>query len=423
MTLISGEIESIAFGGKGILRHEGKVVFIPYTAPQDRVTCRITHQHKNYSEAEIVTLDSPSPQRVEPLCPYFGKCGGCQLQHMTYEAQLEYKRQSVSDALSRIGKLNVQVEPVVPAEMRWAYRRHIALTVKASNGRFNVGYIADDHVSFLPVSQCPIFLDPSHSLLQQIQELTNSLEASPSNSGKLMIFKQGDRFFLQWHFKELPANAVAIMEKALTVHSQWAGCCIATPRSLHQLGNSNLELMIDGLSIQFSSRAFLQNHPEQSLNIYRMVQAQAETTKACKALDFYCGIGILSLLLARQGIAVKGVEQNGEAIKTARENSARNRITGAEFVKGDVKNTAEHQLSSMQPDFVIVNPPREGMDSKVIEALLASQVRTIVYISCMPSTLARDLKLLCQKYRFERCRPFDMFPQTGHVETVAILQS
>lgn len=420
--MISGEIESLAFGGKGILKAGGKVIFIPYTAPQDHVTCRITRQHKNYSEAEIVTIDSPSPQRIEPFCPYFGKCGGCQLQHIAYEGQLEYKRQSVSDALKRIGKLQVHVEPVVPAETRWNYRRHIALTVKAEQRTFKIGYIADDHATFLPISQCPIFLDPTHSLFHKIQDVASSLQAEPGNSGKLMLFKQMDRFYLHWHFKNLPSNAVALMEKALSDYSDWSGCSITTPRTQHQFGNSKLELEIDGLSIQFSSRAFLQNHPEQSLNIYRMVQAEAERNKAKRALDFYCGIGILSLLLARQGIAIKGVEQNLEAIKTAQENSARNRIAGAEFAKGDVKDKAEFMLSSMQPDFVIVNPPREGMDPKVIEAILAHPARTLVYISCMPSTLSRDLKLLCQKYRIEKCQPFDMFPQTGHVETVAVLQ-
>lgn len=421
MTLISGEIESLAFGGKGILRHKGKVIFIPYTAPHDRLTCRITQQHKSFSEAKIAAIESPSPQRIEPPCPYFGMCGGCQLQHIDYKGQLEYKQKSVSDALQRIGKLDLQVEPVVPAEMRWAYRRHIALTVKPENGRFRIGYIADDHATFLPVTQCPIFLDPPHPLFQQVQALAHDLEAAAHNSGKLMIFKQNERFFLHWHFKKLPSNALRIMEKALADFPEWSGCCLSTPEGRHHLGHPDLELTIDGLSIQFSPRAFLQNHPEQSMNIYKMVQSEAIKAKAQKTLDLYCGIGILSLLLARQGIAVTGVEQNGEAIKTAQENCARNQIACASFVKGDVKETAQILLKSLQPDFIIANPPREGMDPKAVEALLAHPAEKMAYISCMPSTLARDLKLLCRKYRMERCQPFDMFPQTGHVETVAIL--
>lgn len=420
--MISGEIESLAFGGKGILRHEGQVVFVPYTAPGDRITCRVTHQAKSYSEAKMISLETPGAQRTDPRCPYFGTCGGCQLQHLNYAEQLYYKRKSVIDALQRIGKLDhIKVDAVVPAETRWAYRRHITLTLNETQGAFQTGYIADDHRTFLPVTQCPIFLDPSEPLLQQVQELARQLKASTGNSGKVVLLKLQDKgYFLQWHFKHLPPNAIATVEKALSEHEDWAGCSIATRKSLHHLGDEELTLALEGLSIRFSPRAFIQNHPEQSLKIYRMILAEA--AGAVNALDFYCGIGIASLLLARQGVFVKGVEQNREAIKTARANSVLNGCSKATFVEADVKTVARDLLETVHPDFVIVNPPREGMEREVTEALGNSSLRRLVYISCMPATLARDLSLLYrQGYGIERCQPFDMFPQTGHVETVTVL--
>ncbi len=423
MEHISGEISGMAFGGLGILRHEGQVLFVPYTAVGDQIRCRIVRKHKNYSEAKLLAVDVPSPLRTIPKCPYFGTCGGCQLQHLDEAGQLAYKQQSVVDALTRIGKLsNVVVDPIISTQKRWAYRRHITLTLKEERGFFTSGYIADDHRSFLAVTQCPIFLDSSVQVLQKVQELAGSLEAAPGNEGKLVIHKLSVGYFLQFHFKELPKNGLIIIQNALTNNPEWMGSSISTPQKTYQLSQRELSLDIEGLTIHFSPRAFIQNHPEQSLNIYRMIQKIAEGSS--KVLDFYCGIGIASLLLARQGKKVIGVENNREAVKMARENGIRNGCNQLSFICEDVKKVVKNLLEKELPDLVIVNPPRVGLEREVVEAFSGKLPHTLLYISCMPATLARDLKVLvAQGYRLEKCQPFDMFPQTGHVETVAVLVS
>lgn len=416
---VTGEIVSMAFGGKGILRHENQVIFVPYTAPGDRITCSIVRQAKSYAEAKLLTVLKPSSQRVVPACPYFGKCGGCQLQHIDYSAQLSYKYQSVVDALQRIGKLeSIDIAPIVPADSRWAYRRHITLTLQECEGRLQLGYIADDHRSFLPISQCPIFAPSDNLILQNIQEIVGELAP-----GKLVLFKQSDnKFYLQWHFKHLPSKGIQTLKNALSKHLEWVGCSISTASSSYEIGKQELITDVEGLSIRYSPRAFIQNHPEQSLNIYRYILNEVLKRNAASVLDLYCGIGITSLLLARQGINVIGVESNREAVKMAKANQKGNACEGASFIQADVKAVIGNLMNSRH-DCAIVNPPRIGMERDVIETLRQKGPKTLVYVSCMPATLARDLKLLQERYRIEKCQPFDMFPQTGHVETVAILST
>src|SRR5262245_35669674 len=155
---VVGDVQSLAFGGQGILKHEGFVIFVPFTASGERVSCQITQRKKNFAHAELLAIERPSPNRITPACPSFGTCGGCQLQHLDYQTQLEHKRQWVENSLKRIGQLELSIPPVVPAQLQWAYRRHISLNLRPMQKGFAAGYIAVDQKSLLPVHQCPIFI-------------------------------------------------------------------------------------------------------------------------------------------------------------------------------------------------------------------------------------------------------------------------
>ena len=408
--IITGDIESLAFGGEGILRHEGFVIFVPFAAPGDRIKCRIQRVKKNYAFAEIVEIVQKSPQRVEPRCPYFGRCGGCQLQHISYEGQLEQKRIWVEDALLRIGKFStVTVSPVVPATPHWAYRRHIDLHLQPTDKGYRAGYIEVDNRSLIEVEECVIFLPQENPLLKQVQEVVKQLIPASADPAKLTILKE---CVLHFHFKELPPNAQEVFQNAR--YPNWKAVILSSSRKTLTFGKQELSCTIEGLNIHFTSTVFMQNHPEQSLNIYRKISELAKG--APDILDLYCGIGISSLLLARQGSKVTGIEYNQKSIDCAVRNARSNHLLNAHFQKGAV----EEILPTISiPDFVILNPPREGLDPRVIEILKKQRPKQILYISCLPSTLARDLRLL--GYRIAACQPYDMFPQTAHVETLVHL--
>lgn len=427
-SIIKGEVTGMAFGGQGIVRHEGLVVFVPFTAIGDLVSCRITQKKSSFANAELVENHSLSQQRTVPKCPYFGHCGGCQLQHLTYSTQLEYKRQCIEDAFRRIGKMPfVEVPPVVPSEKHWAYRRHVSMTLKPIHDTFEVGYIATDNHTLIPVTQCPIFVDPDEEIINYVRECVLQLKNKISNNeGKVTLFKlEKGQFLLHFQFKALPMNCSQVLETTLQQHSLISGIVASSPQKILQFGIPTAKLCIDGLSFKFSPHVFVQNHPEQSLNIYRETCRLARQINAKKILDLYCGIGISGILLAKQGASVFGVEANPVAIQLATENAAQNGIENVRFQQGDVQLLLKRLLQQECPDFVVVNPPRTGLDPRVIDTLLANPPKEIVYISCMPSTLARDLRLLCAEdrtYQVASCQGFDMFPQTAHVETLVHLK-
>jgi 23S rRNA (uracil1939-C5)-methyltransferase len=420
--IITGEISTLAFGGEGILRHEGLVVFIPFTAPGDLITCRIISKKKSFARAELIEILKPSPQRTTPRCSYYGTCGGCQLQHLTYEAQIEHKRESVEDSLKRIGKLTLDAPvTMIPASLQWAYRRHVTLTLTPRESGYEAGYIAVDNRSVIPVKCCPIFVSEENPIIVELQTLVGRLKSTLSNTGRASILKQeNEKFLLQFYFEEIPSNCKEICQRAVET-SFWKGIIVNTAKESFTFGKVEAQEKVDNVLFEFSPRAFIQNHPEQSLNIYRKICEFAIQAKAKKILDLYCGVGISAILLTKLGITTIGVESNKDAIDLAIKN-AKNNSLNVSFLKADVANVLDGLLKKEKPDFVVVNPPRIGLADPVRDQLKAHKPKHLVYISCNPTTLARDLQLIClNNYRIVSCEAFDMFPQTSHVETLVHL--
>jgi 23S rRNA (uracil1939-C5)-methyltransferase len=425
--IYTGVVEGLAYGGLGIVRHSGLVVFIPFSAPGDTVSFKIIKKKRSYAEGQIVEIIEASPLRIVPKCSHFRVCGGCQLQHLSYPTQLAHKQQVVADALERIGGIHgFPVLPVIPTEDIWAYRRHISLNSRSEDGKgYDIGYIAADHSSFLPINECPIFSEEKDRIFLHLRDVFARLNTSQEGEGRGILIKQeGGSFLGYFFFSVIPSNAEEIFAVLLQKSSLFRGVILASPETNHHLGETSAHLSVEGLVIQFTPKSFVQNHPGQSLAIYRQLIQIVQECEAKKIIDLYCGIGISSLLLARTGCEVTGVENNKEAVKNAVQNARQNDIGSVRFIEADAGRVLERLLVERKPDLVIVNPPRIGLDPRVVNALVLHGPRTIVYISCKPSTLARDLRLLCHKrYQLTSCQPYDMFPQTGHVETVAVLQS
>lgn len=413
--IVTGNIEALSFGGEGIMKKDNFVLFVPFTAIGDFLSCTIVEMKKNYGRAKIHTILKKSENRVIPKCSFFGTCGGCQLQHLNYQSQISIKQQWVKDALIRIGKLEApEVNEVIPSKNHYAYRRHISLSIR--NQR--VGYIGIDGHSLVQVTKCPIFIE-ENSLLNELQAIVAQFKIEEKDA-KLTVLKQEESYILHFHFKILPVNAKEIIQKEFKNNTKFKGIILSSKTNTIKFGSTEVSYSLDGLDFSFSSDMFIQNNVEQSENIYRHLVKIAKESSVYEILDLYCGIGISSLSLAKLRAHVTGIEANHRSIKMAIKNAQKNGLeTSTKFIHATVENVLE---KIKIPDFVIINPPREGLQPQVILALKKRLPKKIVYISCMPSTLARDLFLLGKEnYHIEECQPYDMFPQTTHIETVISL--
>jgi 23S rRNA (uracil1939-C5)-methyltransferase len=419
----SGTVSGLAFGGSGIVRQDGFVIFIPFTAPGDEITFRITEKRKKYAFGELIKVNEPGEERVTSRCPYFGKCGGCQLQHLSYNAQLIHKKEVVQDSLERIGRVEIEdMSPVRPSSEQWAYRRHVTLTLRPKGEGFEAGYIGiDDHL-LVPVKVCPIFIEEEDLLLEQVQELVSKLQSTPDNTGKVTILKQESGApILAFRFENLPGKSAPLFEQAMKDY-QWGGVHVTGGKEVLSWGTLTTQWHFEGMAFSLSPQAFSQANPYQTDYLYRKTCEIAAQAKGRRILDLYSGVGITSILLAKQGAKVLGIESNPVAVQLAQSNAKDNGVANVNFQQEDARTAIYGALKQFLPDLIIVNPTRNGLDLIVAHALITELPRQIIYISCMPPTLARDLRLLrAREYTIKSCETLDMFPQTAHVETIVHL--
>jgi 23S rRNA (uracil1939-C5)-methyltransferase len=407
--LVKGTIGNMAFGGDGILRAEGKVVFIPFTAPGDEVEATLSESKKSYARAKLTTLISPSKDRVEARCPHFGVCGGCQLQHLNYDAQLTIKQDFIVQALARMAKLSSeQVSPVIGADARWNYRRVVKMRFVCQEGLLTLGYVNADANDIFDVVRCPIFVDDEAFFVG----LKAWLLASKATEGTLTLLRAGDCFVGWLETEQLPAS--------LTLPPGFQGLLVTTKSGERALGDVRLTFSVGGSSFVFTPQTFVQNHPEQSAKIASALVETVVKGKAQRVLDLYCGLGVSAILLAQKAVEVTGVEGNPESIRLAKSNAAANHCE-VKWVCDDVAHFLQDHKQHY--DCIVVNPPRTGLSPRVISALVARPSQMLIYVSCMPQTLARDLKALAEGgYQLQSCQGYDMFPQTTHVETMVVLK-
>ncbi len=370
---LRARVEKLVFGGKGLIRHEGWVIFVADVVPGEVVEVEITAKKKSYFEAALQEVIEASPNRVIPPCPYFGTCGGCQLQHIAYDAQVSIKKEWLVDALERAfkSKLDFPVD-VTPAKKEWAYRQKVTL-----HGP-ECGFYARDNATILPIERCLIFSEKSFDDVRSL---------ATKETTKSIVMRN-----------EQEARAIVVDNKIC-------------------LNQDIFERQIEGLQIFFSPTVFIQNNPEMALQIYKDVLGALSSGPV---LDLYCGVGVLSLLAAKEGKKVVGVELDAEAIKLAKQSAKANSITSATFYAMPCEKI--EKLALKEYENWIVNPPRTGLSEKVIQIIAKNRPKELVYISCMPATLARDLKMICEAgYTIKRAHVYDMFAETCHLETVVTL--
>ena len=441
--IIKLEISSLCNGGDGVGRWEDRVVFVPNTVPGDEMRVKLTKVKASHGFGKPAGIVKPSPQRVRPACIVADKCGGCQWQQVSYDAQLSAKHHLVVDALARIGNLeNVQVDPVIDADEKLGYRNKATYPVGLSQTKqVKAGYYRKGSHRLVNLNQCPVQDDRLDPLLagikQDIQDRGWKIYDERSHKGhiKHISLRVGQRtgqilitlVSRSVKLKGVHEQAQLWIERypnvvGVLINLNWKKTnTIFGPETFSITGEAYIEETFAGLTFHIQPATFFQVNTTQAERLLANIETELALTGEETLVDAYCGVGTFTLPLARQVKQCIGIESFAESVVQAQNNAALNDIANVAFKIGDVGTLLPNL--EIAPDIVLLDPPRKGCDPEVIAALIAIKPQRIVYVSCNPTTLARDLRILCAEggYSLTRVQPADFFPQTSHVECAAFL--
>ncbi|MEX2513090.1 MAG: 23S rRNA (uracil(1939)-C(5))-methyltransferase RlmD [Cyclobacteriaceae bacterium] len=451
------EIERIAAEGKCVGHYEGKVVFVGNVAPGDVVDVRIIKGRSSFMEGEAIEIHKFSEDRVDPFCEHFGVCGGCKWQHISYDLQLDYKRQQVVDQFQRIAKVPLpEVLPIIGSADTRYYRNKLDFTF--SNNRWLTREEIDSEKTFernalgfhvpkrfdkiVDIQHCHLQGNISNQVRNSLREfaltenlsfydiiqqkgLLRNLIIRTTLDGQIMVivqFGEADREgidktmnFLKNTFPETTSLLyITNLKKNETFYDL----------EVHLFyGKEYMEETMEGLRFRIGPKSFYQTNPKQAFRLYQVAREFAGLQGSETVYDLYTGTGTIANFVARKAKQVIGIENVEPAIEDARLNSQINKIENTLFYAGDIKDILNEKFISLhdKPDVIITDPPRAGMHEAVVNTLLGVEAEKIVYVSCNPATQARDVALLSEKYDISKIQPVDMFPQTYHVENIVLL--
>ena len=425
------DIDSIAQGGRGVARANGYVVFVSGALPGDRVRARLTKAKRSFGEAQAVELVDPSAERIADRCVHGGEpCPGAPWQGLPYARQLDEKAKQVDEALRRLGGLDgFELEPAEPAAVEWRYRNKLEYSFGEREGRLALGFHRrGSWAEVIDADDCLLASERNNAARNRVRDWARR-EGIPAyekrqQQGVLrnLVVREGRRTGqLQTRLVTAPAS---FAKPPVDLHTVVEGPGGGTDGPTGVLGEEFLEEEVAGLELRVSASAFFQTNTETAERLYAIAADYAGLSGRERVFDLYCGVGTIGLALARQAGEVWGIETVREAVGDAEENARRNGIANAHFLAADVRLGARPLLERAgRPDVVVVDPPRAGLSKKVVRRVVECGAPRIVYVSCNPTTLAPNASQLTDAgYTLRRVRPVDMFPQTPHVECVALLE-
>nr|WP_326127514.1 23S rRNA (uracil(1939)-C(5))-methyltransferase RlmD [uncultured Oscillibacter sp.] len=437
--LYTGTVEGYSSEGLGVVRLDGAVVFVPRAVRGETVDLRITRVMKSSCAGEIVKIHAPSPERAVPECPYFGRCGGCDFQHLSYPEELRAKRQRVQDALNRLGGADLRVEEILGAREPTRYRNKSQYPVGPGGV---IGFYRARSHQVVPVDRCLIQSEASDRTAKAVGDWMRRYKVSAydESTGKGLV----RHIYVRVNAAGESLCCVVANGKHLPREPELAALVqSAAPRTVGVVLNTNTrpgnvvlgdqyrtiwgrDFLMDtlcGLEFKLSIPSFYQVNRAQAEVLYSKALEFAGLTGRETVLDLYCGTGTITLCLARRAARAIGAEIVPPAVADARENAARNGITNAEFFCGDAAAVAARlESQGLRPDVITVDPPRKGLSPEVIASIAGMGPERVVYVSCDPATLGRDVKVFAGLgYRADRACAVDLFPGTRHVETVVLL--
>jgi 23S rRNA (uracil1939-C5)-methyltransferase len=444
--MITVRIENLGNDGEGIGKADGYTLFIKDALPGDLVQARIMKAKKQYGYARMMELLEPSPFRVEPPCALHMRCGGCQLQALSYEKQLQYKEDKVRGHLERIGGFqNPPLLPIIGMEEPFHYRNKAQFPFgKNKEGKTVTGFYASRTHSIIPNTDCALGVEENRVILELILQFMEEqgIEPYDEGTGKGLLrhalirkgFATGELMVcLVLNGRSLP-GIEKLADRLFEIPGMTSFTLNVNQKNTNVImgeevipvrGQTYITDKIGEVSYQISPLSFYQVNPVQTRKLYQTALDYAELNGNETVWDLYCGIGTISLFLAREAGQVYGVEIVPDAIRDAKKNAELNGITNATFYVGKAEEVLPEKYSreGIRADVIVVDPPRKGCDEKCLETMVCMAPQRIVYVSCDSATLARDLKYLCQNgYSLQKVQPVDMFAQTAGVENVALLQ-
>ncbi len=448
------DISGIAFGGRGIAKVDGYTVFVERAVPGDRVIARILKKKKSYAEARAIEIIDPSPDRISPPCRFSGYCGGCKWQYLKYERQLEYKQQHVTEALERIGQLpETPVHAPIPSDPIFGYRnkmefscsdRRWLLPEELGDPEIGMSFALGLHVpgtfdKIIDIDACLLHPEMGNRILNDARDFMKASDQAPYG---LRSHEGFWRFLMlrhsvasdQWLVNLITSENIPAAVRPLTDHlmktydnivgvvnnvtAKKAGIAVGD-YEVPLAGESVLKERLGPFEFEISANSFFQTNTRGAEKIYDTVRRYAGLTGREIVVDLYSGTGTIPIWLSRDARQVTGIEIVESAVADAYKNCRNNGIDNCRFITGDIRKSIDQ--IDQKPDVMIIDPPRAGMHQDVVKAVLEMAPDRMVYVSCNPATLARDLALLAEDYAVAEVQPIDMFPHTYHIEAVARL--
>ncbi|MCC2250464.1 23S rRNA (uracil(1939)-C(5))-methyltransferase RlmD [Virgibacillus sp. AGTR] len=438
--------EDLTHEGNGVGKIDGYPLFVPYGLPGEEAEVKVVKVNKNFGFGKLVEVRQASSERVEPPCDVYYKCGGCQLQHMSYAMQLDMKQNQVKNVMRKIAHMEqVPVHPTIGMKDPWRYRNKVQIPVGDKHGELITGfYQKRSHQIIDDMDTCVIQDDSNDRLVEAVRRIADRLgikaydekqnrgvlrhimvrTGRETNDAMIVIVTRTEKLPYQDKLiKELTETYPHIKSIVHNVNSQRTNVILGKKTKVIW-GETYIYDTIGDIRFAISAKSFYQVNPPQTKVLYDKALEYAKLGANDIVVDAYCGIGTISLFLAQQAKKVYGIEVVPEAISDAKMNAKLNGITNTEFVVGEAEKIMPWwKAQGLRPDVIVVDPPRKGCEVEFLQAMIEMEPKRIVYVSCNPSTLARDLKILDEGgYETKEVQPVDMFPQTNHVECVTWLE-
>ncbi|MEH7748076.1 23S rRNA (uracil(1939)-C(5))-methyltransferase RlmD [Neobacillus drentensis] len=438
-------IKRLGINGEGVGYFKKQVVFVPGALPGEEVVVEATKINPKFAEAKIKKIRVKSPHRAQPLCPVYDQCGGCQLQHLNYDQQLKEKRDIVIQSLERHTKVEISkldIRETIGMEDPWGYRNKSSFQVKAMDGKVLAGLYGLNSHQLINIDECAVQHSQTNEATSAVKRILEELkipiynEKSRKGIVRTIVTRVGIQtgelqVVLITTQKELPKVDLIIQEiqkrlpnvKSIVqnINGQKTSL-IFGEETLPLAGEEFIQETLGDLQFELSARTFFQLNPVQTVKLYNEVKKAAALTGQEKVVDAYCGVGTIGLWLADQAGEVRGMDVIPESIEDAKKNAKRHGLTNTKYVPGKAEEVLPKWVKKgWKPDVIVVDPPRTGLEGQLIQTILQAEPKKLIYISCNPSTLAKDIQTLSAKYEVKYIQPVDMFPHTAHVECVSQL--
>jgi 23S rRNA (uracil1939-C5)-methyltransferase len=414
------EINTVVSGGEGLARRtDAPVVFVPRTAPGEVVEVEIVEGHRQWSRGRLLSIVTPGPSRRNPPCPHYAVCGGCQLQHLDYPAQTTAKAGIIADTLRRIGHIEIEPPEVEPSAAEFEYRNRLTFVLRRKGNDVVAGFHSfEDPTRVIDLDRCPLAEPPINRIWAALRDAWGRgarllppgaelrLTLRSTQDGEVGLVIEGGRG---------NGDPETLIETVEGLAAIWR--LNADGAAAWYVGEQTLRENWGSQHVELAGDAFLQVNREVAAKLEAYVMEQCGDVVGQRVIDAYCGFGLRALDLAWKGARVVGIDTEEHAIAEAHGKAVESGAT-ARFETAPVERALVHELPA---DLVLLNPPRAGVSQEVLEGLLKKPPARLIYVSCDPATLARDLKKLGERFQLSACRAFDMFPQTAHVETVVTL--